>query len=502
MLHMSRQVPNSSTLVSRTHRPAGRIAVRLPVIVMILAATAIPVELRPHGHNALGYGFQVADIAANVAGYVPVGMVLGGLGVARAVIAATLMSTLAETSQFFMIFRDSSVVDLASNIVGAILGIVISSGLRIRVPAFRVTRARALAAAALAVVLILGVWVTSGAALNPRGATIPGTLEAYWKLDESRGRAALDASGHGLDGKFSNEPKRTPGVIGGAVLFDGATDYIYVNHSTAFRLVGSMTISAWIYSTSYPRDDAAIVSTLQDIFGFQLDTTIDTGPRTVGFKINDLCASTTARYGATPLLANTWYHVAGVYDAEAQTMNVYLNGELDNGVLLGSVSGAQRSSRQALHVGTRSDRRGYDFAGAIDDVRIYSRPLTQREIVADMRGTAADDLAAGRATGTGRGSEPGAPRRSTPGECNWASDFEDRKLPGAVSALGMFVAVAAVGLWPSVPPLLWLIISPVAGLFLLHLSTPTLPALNLWTFPLTAFAGAASVVVSLRRESD
>jgi len=161
--------------------------------------------------------------------------------------------------------------------------------------------------------------MTAGDALSTRGVTLPGRLEAYWKLDESSGRMAEDASGHGLNGRFSREPHRVTGVAGRATLFDGAKDYIDFGHSTALRLAGSMTISAWVNSTSFPVDDAAIVSSLNTSgmdAGYQLDTTIDKGPRTIGFKIADECGRLMARYGATPLLAGTWYHVAGVYDAE------------------------------------------------------------------------------------------------------------------------------------------------------------------------------------------
>jgi hypothetical protein len=56
--------------------------------------------------------------------------------------------------------------------------------------------------------------------------------------------------------------------------------------------------------------------------GYQLDTTIDQGPRTIGFKLSDACGHLMARYGATPLALHTWYHVAGVYDAAAQTLDV------------------------------------------------------------------------------------------------------------------------------------------------------------------------------------
>jgi hypothetical protein len=65
-------------------------------------------------------------------------------------------------------------------------------------------------------------------------------------------------------------------MLDGAVKLDGANDYIYFGHSRALRLAGSMTISAWINSTAFPADDAAIVSHLHGT-GYQLDTTVDRG---------------------------------------------------------------------------------------------------------------------------------------------------------------------------------------------------------------------------------
>ena len=88
-----------------------------------------------------------------------------------------------------------------------------------------------------------------------------------------------------------------------------------------------MTISAWINSTAFPYDDAAIVSQRHRDFGYQLDTTIDRGPRTIGFKLTNACGDLMARYGATPLVLGSWYHVAGVYDADARTLDVYLKRE-------------------------------------------------------------------------------------------------------------------------------------------------------------------------------
>ena len=120
------------------------------------------------------------------------------------------------------------------------------------------------------------------------------------------------------------------GIQGMAMRLDGENDYVDFGHPVELRLMGSMTISAWINSTSFPADDAAIVSSLSP--GYQLDTTVDRGPRTIGFKIADPCGS------LIPLWSDRvgpqhWYHVAGVYDADAQTLDVYLNGHLDDGFL-------------------------------------------------------------------------------------------------------------------------------------------------------------------------
>ena len=75
-----------------------------------------------------------------------------------------------------------------------------------------------------------------------------------------------------------------------------------------------MTISAWINSSAFPRDDAAIVSAFSGL-GYQLDTTIDQGARTVGFKLANASGRLMARDGKTRLHTGRWYHVAGVYDA-------------------------------------------------------------------------------------------------------------------------------------------------------------------------------------------
>jgi hypothetical protein len=236
--------------------------------------------------------------------------------------AAALISPFAETSQFVMMHRDPSAIDFTANLLGAALGVAIVVRWKINSSVWRIQRWQAFIAAVLALVLVVGVWATSAYPVSARGLTVPGELEAHWTFDERSGRAALDSSGHGLNGIFRGKPLRVPGVMGTALKLDGFLDSIDFGHSTQLRLVGSMTITAWINSTSFPADDAAIVSSYDGV-GYQLDTTVDEGTRTIGFKLGDQCGHLMTRYGRTQFSVHTWYHVAGVYDAEAHTINVY-----------------------------------------------------------------------------------------------------------------------------------------------------------------------------------
>ena len=470
------------------------------MLTIILAATAVPIGFRPPQWADLHlFMIDPYDILANIAGFVPVGIVLAALGPVWAVMAAALLSMFAETSQLVMLYRLTSLTDVAANVLGAILGVIVVARYNLR-PEFKATRRMGTVAAVLALLLILSVWTISGNWPSDRSLSTPGTgtLEAHWTFDESGGRIALDSSGHGLNGEYHNEPKRVAGPMGSAVKFDGRADYIDFGRPTALRLTSSVTISAWIKSTSYPRDDAAIVSSHNGV-GFQLDTTIDRGPRTIGFKLGNPCGLLMARYGKTPLALNTWYYVAGVYNAKAKTMDVYLNGELDNGFLLGPVMGIQKSSRQNVYVGRRSNSDQCGFAGEIGDARIYSLPLAKAEIVADMHGS--EHSSGLQAAGSDHSRTPPRPEDQKE-ECSGSPDPEDKNLPSAAATLGVLAAIACAGLFPSSRTLRTLIASLAAGLLFVAATASTIPLLTRWVLLLLSLAGGGSVGFTMRRQDE
>ena len=69
------------------------------------------------------------------------------------------------------------------------------------------------------------------------------------------------------------------------------------------------------------------------------------------------------------------HHIAGTYDGGA--MSIYWDGELNNSF---SVSGTIDTGNQPVYIGGVYRKPEYGFPGLIDDVRVYKRALSSKEI--------------------------------------------------------------------------------------------------------------------------
>ncbi|MGE3143343.1 MAG: LamG-like jellyroll fold domain-containing protein [Hyphomonadaceae bacterium] len=485
--------------------PAVRLALEIPAIALLLGFTAASLELRWPGAEAFArlWAFDARDTLANVLGFLPLGMIFAPRGLKAAVLVGALVSLAAETAQLFSP-RYASVADLAANTLGAALGAMAAKAFRLRLTHLVIGRVRAAIAAALALGFValgaqvsprdveraLDLALSAPAALgliavNQRGLSEPGRLEARWTF-EGDGEAVTDASGNGLRGAAYNRPARASGPAGGAVVLNGVDQFIDVGDPVALQIVGSMTLSAWIRSEAFPEDDAAIISSRNRArFGYQLDTSVDAGPRAIALEMANSKGDLMGRYGATPLRIGQWYHVAGVYDAQARTLDVYLNGLLDNGCLDGEVTDRQHASGAGVVLGRRAAPDWAHFTGAIADARVYSRAVSAAEIGALAGRAEPAPVSAGAARPEAVCPFGGAPEI-------------DPKIAGAFVMFGLLTAVAVLGFWR------WrargaaaLIVGGLAGLAILpalHLVAPT-PAL----VPLLTLLGAAAAVAAAWR---
>jgi hypothetical protein len=138
-----------------------------------------------------------------------------------------------------------------------------------------------------------------------------------------------------------------------------------------------MSWSAWVKAVAMPTGDAQIIAKSNNTNGWQLKMSLATGVRTFTVAIS-AATGRTQRYSKTVPVLNTWYHVAGVYNAAAKTLDIYVNGVLDNSVLSGTVPASQSLPNVNVNIGRRSG--GLYFNGIIDEVRIYNRALLAAEI--------------------------------------------------------------------------------------------------------------------------
>jgi len=232
------------------------------------------------------------------------------------------------------------------------------------------------ATATLIAVLLLAGLLPAG---RPQAAA---NLIAGYGFSEGSGTGTADSSGNGINGTLVSAPAWVAGKTGTGLSFNGSNTYVDLGNPISLQLTGSMTLSAWVYETGNVGDDGQIIAKSDGGPGWQLKSTPDTGVRTYGIAITNSGGAMTQRYSQTVRALNTWYHVAGVYDAAAQRLDIYVNGVLDNGALSGTIPTSQGNSPVNANIGRRTG--GFNIKGTIDDVRVYARALTAAEIQADM----------------------------------------------------------------------------------------------------------------------
>ncbi|AJY76843.1 LamG domain-containing protein [Paenibacillus beijingensis] len=202
-----------------------------------------------------------------------------------------------------------------------------------------------------------------------------------WKFDEVSGVAASDSSGNGLSGSLLNGlsfgSNAVAGPVGGGALqFDGMDDV--VRRDTASVSGYPFTLSAWVKTTSSAN------STIQFLGnGTAFDQYVRIGMNSVGKAFLDLRnGSSTTIFSSGPVNNGQWHLITGVFE-NATSSKLYVDGVLQaaltNAVALPALN---RMSAGALDRSVPSDR----FAGAIDDVKLYTSALNASQIMALYNG--------------------------------------------------------------------------------------------------------------------
>ena len=213
-------------------------------------------------------------------------------------------------------------------------------------------------------------------------------LVLHLKLDETSGNVAIDSSGLAHDGTlqgFAVTPW-TPGILDGALAFnpDGSAgdDAVLVPDDGTLDFASSMefTLSAWANGDPSQEAGGPIICKGTGGGGEQFAIDVFNGYRFYGWT--GIPASPVYIIGSPTGPDNTWQHIVGIFSRTLNRQKLFINGvEVAGGTP--PVSIVQNSHE--VSIGSRQGSAGpYDlnFNGKIDDVRIYNRAVTPREIKA------------------------------------------------------------------------------------------------------------------------
>jgi hypothetical protein len=202
---------------------------------------------------------------------------------------------------------------------------------------------------------------------------------AYYRFQETGGTIAFDSVGtnHGTHIGGADvtaagpRPPMHPGFseINAATGFDGIDDA--VNTPVSLSNAQQFTVSGWVNADTITQAARSGLFGQNDVveFGYIDDATIELWTPASG--ANQVPAPADAQ----------WYHIAAV--GAGRTTQVYINGQLAGLTAHGALGAVgYGASADLINIGGDGiqDGAGNFFVGAIDDVAVYDRALSQAEI--------------------------------------------------------------------------------------------------------------------------
>jgi len=212
-------------------------------------------------------------------------------------------------------------------------------------------------------------------------------LVAEWHFDEGSGSVLADSSGNGNDGVIYGATW-VEGKYGGALRFDGVDDYVDVPHSPSLDITDTITIELWVEPTSTPSKYQNIISKGDPPLHSKQapwQLTINNKNNLDAYRLkND---NYEAEYNICDLSLNSWTMVTVTFDRGVRKIKVYKDGEF---IKEWDKTSAIYSDDVDVTIGAQTYNGvicdGFNFNGAIDEVRIYNSALTADEIESHYEG--------------------------------------------------------------------------------------------------------------------
>ena len=223
-------------------------------------------------------------------------------------------------------------------------------------------------------------------------------LLGHWKLDETDGTVASDASGNGRDGGVVGDVIWQPadGQLGGAFRCNGESgemDYILLPSDPEMDAVqaSSHTLSAWVRAESVP---TGTQETANDFgYGILMKSAPNTG---LWYDVDEMFhadyhfSGAFRRLNSDAFAPGTFHHVLAVLDMSRNQYTLLIDGIIDHFEFFDDADVPLDYGTGQWHICVANPS-GTEYAWpaniSVDDVRIYNVALSEHEIhsLSDMR---------------------------------------------------------------------------------------------------------------------
>ena len=189
-----------------------------------------------------------------------------------------------------------------------------------------------------------------------------------------------DLSGNGNSGTLTNGPTFNS-ANGGSIVFDGSNDYVDFGNPTSLNISTSLTLESWVYFTNITTGAAKTIIARWGSGQRSYKLAALVSSKNFYIDISDTGNNDIYRLSNTIITINIWYHVVGVYTSGVSpTLNVYVNGVLDNSTLAGTIPSSIYSGTSIFNIGTDVVVGGNYYQGNISNSKIYNRALSASEV--------------------------------------------------------------------------------------------------------------------------
>jgi len=209
----------------------------------------------------------------------------------------------------------------------------------------------------------------------------------HWTFDESTGNTIYDYTGKGHTGTAigTHWITDTPNGSRSALSFDGSGSGVQIGPVNPSG--NALTIALWFKADDFGISDARLISKAvgtDEADHYWMLSTVDSNGMKLRFRLKTNGVTQTLIASTGTIEPGVWTHAAAVYDGS--TMRLFKDG-VEVGVT-SKTGDLTPGDSVNVAIGNQPSGRGEKaFDGDIDDVRLYSYPLSQPEIASIASGT-------------------------------------------------------------------------------------------------------------------